>query len=216
MKAGKMEVITCIVGPVRTNCYTLVNQETKECIIVDPGGEKEKIENKIQSLQCKPVAILLTHGHFDHILAVKDLVEEYGIPVYANAEEREVLINDEYNLSVDFNGASYTCDANHYLQDGELLTLGGFTVKAIATPGHTKGGMCYYFMDEQILVTGDTLFRETVGRTDLPTSNMRQIIHSVCHQLESVADEAVVLPGHGETTTMSYERKNNPYMEGLL
>ena len=213
MKSGKMEVSTCVVGPVRTNCYMLINQGTKECIIVDPGGNAEGIEARVDKDNLKPVAILLTHGHFDHILAVKDIASAYAIPVYANEEEQEVLLNDSFNLSLDFNGASFTVDAGKYLHDGESFMLAGFNIEAIATPGHTKGGMCYYFKDEKVLVTGDTLFRGTVGRTDLPTSNMGQIIHSVCEKLKPVIDDAIVLPGHGESSTMGYERKSNPYLE---
>lgn len=212
MKVGKMEITTCVVGPVRTSCYLLANTETKQVIIVDPGSSPHIIQTHIEKDSLTPVAIILTHGHFDHILAVKDIASAYSIPVYANEEEREVLLDDQLNLSLDFNGASFSCDANHYLKDGEKIELAGFKVAAIATPGHTKGGMCYYFPEEHVVVTGDTLFRETVGRTDLPTSNMKQIIHSVCEKLSYIEDEAVVLPGHGETSTMGYERKNNPYM----
>lgn len=191
----------------------LINQDTKECIIVDPGGGVEIIEARIEKDNLKPVAILLTHGHFDHILAVKDIANVYAIPVYANEEEQEVLLDDRLNLSLDFNGASFSVDANNYLRDGEKIMLAGFNIEAIATPGHTKGGMCFYFKEEKVLVTGDTLFRGTVGRTDLPTSNMGQIIHSVCEKLKRVIDDAVVLPGHGGSSTMGYERKTNPYLE---
>lgn len=191
----------------------LINQDTKECIIVDPGGGVEIIEARIEKDNLKPVAILLTHGHFDHILAVKDIANVYAIPVYANEEEQEVLLDDRLNLSLDFNGASFSVDANNYLRDGEKIMLAGFNIEAIATPGHTKGGMCFYFKEEKVLVTGDTLFRGTVGRTDLPTSNMGQIIHSVCEKLKPVIDDAIVLPGHGGSSTMGYERKTNPYLE---
>lgn len=213
MKAGKMEISTYVVGSVRTNCYMLINQGTKECIIVDPGSNAEVIEARVDKDNLKPVAILLTHGHFDHILAVKDIVSAYAIPVYANEEEQEVLLDDAFNLSLDFTGTSFSVDASNYLHDGETFMLAGFNIEAIATPGHTKGGMCYYFKDEKVVVTGDTLFRGTVGRTDLPTSNMGQIIHSVCEKLKPVIDDAIVLPGHGESSTMGYERKSNPYLE---
>jgi hydroxyacylglutathione hydrolase len=214
MKAGKMEILTCVVGPVRTNCYMLINQGSKESIIVDPGNEAQVLKAKIEKGGLKPVAILLTHGHFDHILAVKEIASEYAIPVYANKEEQEVLLDDRLNLSLDFIGVSFSLDANEYLQDGQKITLAGFDIEAIATPGHTKGGMCFYFKEEKVLVTGDTLFRGTVGRTDLPTSNMGQIIHSVCEKLKPVIDDAIVLPGHGESSTMGYERKSNPYLLG--
>lgn len=214
MKTGKMEILTSVVGPVRTNCYILINQGSKECIIVDPGNDAQVLKGKIEKDGLTPVAILLTHGHFDHILAVKEISSEYAIPVYANKEEQEVLLDDSLNLSLDFNGASFFVDASDYLQDGQKIMLAGFNIEAIATPGHTKGGMCFYFFDEKVIVTGDTLFRGTVGRTDLPTSNMSQIINSVCEKLKPVVDDAIVLPGHGESSTMGLERRNNPYLNG--
>ncbi|WP_455714272.1 MBL fold metallo-hydrolase [Anaerosporobacter sp.] len=212
MKVGKMEILTCVVGPVSTNCYILINQGSKECIVVDPGNDAQVLEAKIEKGGLTPVAILLTHGHFDHILAVKDIASKYAIPVYANKEEQELLLDDSMNLSLSFNGASFSFDASDYLQDGQEIMLAGFHIEAIATPGHTKGGMCFYFKEEKVLVTGDTLFRGTVGRTDLPTSNMGQIIHSVCETLKPVVDDAIVLPGHGESSTMGYERMSNPYL----
>lgn len=217
MKAGKMEVITCTVGPVCTNCYLLVNEDSKETLIIDPGNNVEKIQDKIIREKLKPVAVLLTHGHFDHIMAVKDVEECYSIPVYANQAEQDLLLDESLNLSLDMGGKSFSYDASNYIVDGEVLEIAGFTIKAIATPGHTIGSMCFYFNEEDVLVSGDTLFRGTVGRTDLPTGNMSQIIHSVCVRLKSVDDKAIVLPGHGETSTMGYERMNNPYMsEGML
>ena len=150
MKSGKMEIATCVVGPVRTSCYLLANGESKKVIIVDPGSSPEIIKAKIEKEGLTPVAIILTHGHFDHILAVKDIASAYSISVYANEDEREVLLNDHLNLSLDFNGSSFSCDANQYLRDGEKITLAGFEIEAIATPGHTQGGMCYYFPNEQI------------------------------------------------------------------
>ncbi|WP_310602617.1 MBL fold metallo-hydrolase [Anaerosporobacter sp.] len=214
MKAGNMEISTCVVGPIRTNCYVLINEDSKECIIVDPGDQAMVIETKIETDGLKPVAVLLTHGHFDHILAVKDIASAYGIPVYANEEEQDVLLDGSLNLSTSHLGTTFSFDASNYLRDGEKVTLAGFAMEAIATPGHTKGCMCYYFKEENVLVSGDTLFRETVGRTDLPTSSTSKMIHSVTEKLKQVAEEAIVLPGHGETSTMGYERKYNPYLEG--
>lgn len=216
MNTQNMIIDLQVVGPVRTNCYLLSNKRTKEVIIVDPGSEANSIGAIIEKKQYKPVAILLTHGHFDHIMGVPQLQERYHVPVYANEAEQEVLKRDDYNLSTDFIGQTFTMEATNYLKDGEIITLAGFEIEAISTPGHTKGGMCFYFKGENVIITGDTLFKETVGRTDLVTSDHRQIIHSVCTKLAEVSKDAMVLPGHGEATTMGYERMNNPYMnEGI-
>ena len=181
-------------------------------LIVDPGDNADRIEQKVLEMQGRPVAILLTHGHFDHIGAVDDLRAHFiGVQCYAGEDEKEVLENGSYNLSASF-GSGFAVRADHLLKDKETLTLAGFKLQVIETPGHTKGGVCYYLSEEGVLFSGDTLFRTSVGRTDFPTGSMSQIVRSVQYLTENLPGDTVVYPGHQEITTIAYEQRFNPYL----
>ena len=208
----KLELQKCIVGSVYTNCYFLKNKENGELLIVDPGDAADTIERKVSEMQGKPVGILLTHGHFDHIGAVDDLRAYIkGVQCYAGEKEEEVLENGSYNLSASW-AAALSIRADRLLRDKETLTLAGFKIKVIETPGHTKGGVCYYLSEEGVLFSGDTLFRTSVGRTDFPTGSMSQIVRSVQYLPEKLPGDTVVYPGHQEITTIAYEQRFNPYL----
>ena len=155
-----------VVGPVSTNCYFLINEESKEAVIVDPGDYAQKIKSYLEKEAVKPVAILLTHGHFDHMMAAEKLRNEYQIPVYACEKEKPLLNSASLNLAKGFIRADYTMDADIYCKEGDELSLTGCTIKVLETPGHTPGGCCYYIASENILFTGDTLFCRSIGRTD--------------------------------------------------
>ena len=209
---SKLEMQQCVLGQVFTNCYFLKNKETGELLIVDPGDYAEKVFQKVSLMQGKPVGILLTHGHFDHIGAVDDLRAYFkGVQCYAGEKEEEVLENGSYNLSASW-AAALSIRADRLLRDKETLTLAGFKIKVIETPGHTKGGVCYYLSEEGVLFSGDTLFRTSVGRTDFPTGSMSQIVRSVQYLTENLPGDTVVYPGHQEITTIAYEQRFNPYL----
>lgn len=208
---NKLDLQGCIVGNLATNCFLLKNKETNELAIVDPGGSAERILSKILKMQAKPVAILLTHGHFDHIMAVKALLEQYKIPVYALAEEEEWLTDPSRNLS-DWSGGSYTAPADVYLSDLQVFEVAGFSVQVLHTPGHTPGSCCYYLKDEGILLSGDTLFCGSAGRTDFPGGSGYAMRRSLNRLVNSLPGETLVLPGHGETTTIDYEKRYNPFV----
>lgn len=199
-----------VVGPVQTNCFFFFDENTREGIVVDPGDEAEKIKGYVKKKDIKVQAILLTHGHFDHIMAVEELKKEWDVPVYASQEERVVLENPQINLSVQM-GKPIELVANHYLKDGEELELMGQKVKCILTPGHTCGGMCYYFPGQGVLFSGDTLFQESVGRTDFPTGSMSTLIRSIREKLLVLAPATKVYPGHGMMTSIENEKMYNPY-----
>jgi len=202
-----------VVGPVQTNCYFLFDKETKECVIVDPGDEAEKILRFIRNKQLKVTAILLTHGHFDHIQAVSDVQKATGAKVMASRAEKIIIESTTNNLS-SVMSASCTTSVDEYLEDGQEIELLGQTVRCILTPGHTIGGMCFYFPKAGILFSGDTLFQESVGRTDFPTGSMSQIIHSIREKLLILPPAVRVYPGHGMTTSIGEEKMYNPYAGG--
>ena len=205
-----MKIESLVLGMVQTNCYLLINRSTSECIIVDPADSPQKIENHITRQGYHPVAILLTHGHFDHILGVNALKKTFSIPVYAAKDEEEILTHSGKNLSSQF-GTDYKVNADYQLEDGAELSLAGTKIKAMLTPGHTKGSMCYYFEEDGFLISGDMLFCESVGRTDLPTGNSTEIMKSLREKVLVLPDETIVYPGHGEVTDIAHEKAYNPY-----
>lgn len=207
----QMQAGQCRVGMVQTNCYGLMNKQTKEMILIDPGDSPETIVAMVDRMQGKPVAVFLTHGHFDHILAVKEIKEKYGIPVYAGREEADVLAEVSLNKT-DVMHRPISVYPDVLVDDLEELTMAGFSVQVLHTPGHTKGSVCYYFPEEKLLVSGDTLFRESVGRTDLPTGNTGQIIESVRRLIQMIPEDVDVLPGHESATTIGHEKRYNPFV----
>lgn len=206
-----MKIQSYVLGMVSTNCYIIYNEFTKEALIIDPPDQAPALKAKIEELDVTPVAILLTHGHFDHIMAAGDLSAAFGIPVLVGEEEKALL--EDYNL----NGSrmvrkNFTLSADRFLKDEEELKLGGMTIKVIHTPGHTAGGVCYYFEEDKVLISGDTLFFESIGRTDLPTGDQYTLLESIRHKLMALTEDVVVYPGHGNKTTIGYEKMHNPYI----
>ena len=207
----KLELQNCIVGSVYTNCYFLKNKETGELLIVDPGDAADMIERKVSEMQGKPVGILLTHGHFDHIMAADEVRKKYNIPIYSSEKEETTLLNPKVNLSV-FGHGSCTLDADVYLKDLQVVELAGFSVQMIETPGHTVGSCCYYLKEEGVLFSGDTVFQGSVGRTDFPEGSTAAIVRSLHRLLDTLPDETEVYPGHDASTTIGYEKRYNPFV----
>ena len=209
---GNIKIEKMVLGMVQTNTWFVINEKTKELILIDPADDAGRIIRKIEADGLKLQGILLTHGHFDHIGAVDDLRAYFkGVQCYAVEKEEEVLENGSYNLSASW-AAALSIRADRLLRDKETLTLAGFKIKVIETPGHTKGGVCYYLPEEGVLFSGDTLFRTSVGRTDFPTGSMSQIVRSVQYLTENLPGDTVVYPGHQEITTIAYEQRFNPYL----
>ena len=214
---SKMKINHYVVGPVQTNCYVVINEENKECLIIDPGASAKQLAELIRKDELTPVAVLLTHGHFDHAGGAEDLAKEFDIKIYAHEAERDTLGNPQKNVSW-MVGASESYRADVFLKDEDVITLAGFDIKVLHTPGHTEGGCCYYVADEDVVFTGDTLFAQSVGRTDFPGGSMSQIVRSVQDKLLSLNEadnletDIMVYPGHGDPTTIETERMNNPYL----
>lgn len=200
-----------VVGPVQTNCYFAIHTETKETLIIDPGASPKQLAQKAKDEGCKPVAVLLTHGHFDHATGAEELAEEFDIPIYAHEAEQEVLEDEQKNASW-MMGENQTFHADIFLKDEQEMDLAGFHIRVLFTPGHTQGGCCYYFPYEDVVFSGDTLFAASVGRTDLPTGSASQLIRSINSKLMTLPDNTSVLTGHGDPTTIETERVNNPYL----
>jgi len=199
------------VGEMRTNCYILSNEETKEALVFDPGAEPERILEFLKSKDLTVAAILLTHGHFDHIMGVDGLRRQERAKVYACEAEKELMADPDMNCAHMFH-CEAAAEADVYVKDGQILSMIGLDIEVIHTPGHTSGGACYYMKDLKIVITGDTLFFEAVGRCDLPTSNEAAIIESITKKLFVLPEDVVVYPGHGRSSSIGYEAQNNPYV----
>lgn len=200
-----------VVGTVQTNCYFLQNTDTNEVVVVDPGAKGERIYEEMTNRGYTIKAVLLTHGHFDHVMGVDGIRKAAGVKVYLGEEESKLIENADLNVSAMF-GTPYTTKADILVKDGEELELAGIKMKVIHTPGHTAGGVCYYLEEEKILLCGDTLFAESVGRTDFPTSSASALVTAIREKLFALPDEVYVYPGHGPTTTIGHEKENNPFI----
>ena len=205
-----MEIKRLIVGMVQTNCYIAVHPETKEAVIVDPGDEAARIEDALAQTGAKAKAILLTHGHFDHVTAMEELRRDLGVPVYACEQEQAVLADPDKNLSCQFMSGGLYLKADRLLKDQEEFELIGYQFKVIHTPGHTCGSCCYYIASEKVLFAGDTLFEGSYGRIDFPTGNSREMINSVANVLFGLPEDTDVYPGHMGYTTIGDEKRYNP------
>lgn len=193
-----------VLGMIMTNCYIAYNDVVKEAFIVDPADSADEIQLKITELGVKPVAILLTHGHFDHIGAVDELRDKYKIKVYVYEDEKDVMTSDANLASMI--GKRMSVEADEYLRDLQTIIIGGEKIQVIHTPGHTKGSCCFYLPDEKVLFSGDTMFCQSFGRTDFPTGSMSQLISSIKNRLLKLDDDVKVYPGHNEETKIGFER----------
>ena len=198
-----LELQKCILGPVYTNCYFLKNKTTGEMIVIDPADFPEKIYEKVIQMGGKPAAILLTHGHFDHIMAAQAVKEKYNIPIYACRQEEEMLREPSVNMTAHY-GKNCSIIPDVLLNDLEVFQVAGFTIQIIHTPGHTKGSCCYYIEEEDVLFSGDTVFYGSVGRTDF--------VRSLHKLVDSLPEETEVFPGHDASTTIGYEKRYNPFV----
>jgi len=208
----QMEIKRLVLGMVRTNCYIVYTEATKKAVIIDPAADAGRITEEISALGVTPEAVLLTHGHFDHMLAAEALRNGFQIPVCVHKGDAELLKRPDLNCSELFLRMSYGISADEELEDGQNLRFLDGALTVISTPGHTEGCCCYYAEAEGILFSGDTLFQESVGRTDLPTGRAAQLTTSIKEKLFVLPENTLVLSGHGEQTTIGEEKRYNPYV----
>ncbi len=196
------------------NCYFYWDTDTRRGVIIDPGADEEAIVFQLEQLDIIPRAILLTHGHGDHIAAVAPLKEKYDIPLYIGAGEENLLANPSANVSAFFDQPIVAPAADYSLIDEQMVSAHGLSFRVLATPGHTPAGVCYLAEEEGLLFCGDTLFAGSIGRTDFPGSSHVQLIESIQKKILSLPDNIVCLPGHGPRTTVGAERNSNPFLSG--
>ena len=189
-----------------TNCYIVQDEETKETMVIDPAGDVDRIIEMLNILQAKLKYIYLTHCHGDHIGGVQELKEKYGGKVVTHRLAAENLKDPNINLTTYIANKGLSIETDARVDDKDLLHLGELEFKVIHTPGHTSGGSCLYCEKEKLLFSGDTLFRGTWGRTDVPTGNFDDVIKSITKKLMILPDETIVYPGHGKSTMIREEK----------
>ncbi len=204
-----MKITYYSVGAMGTNCY-IVSDEHGHAAIIDPGGDAERILSDVKLNNLTVDVILLTHAHFDHIMAVEELRIATSAPVCVGAGDAPMLYDPKFNLSaMVFSAQTVSLTADRLLVDGDIVTVGDITLTVMETPGHTKGSVCY--LGDDVLFSGDTLFAGSVGRTDLPGGDMTALRRSLT-RLAALDGDYTVYSGHGEETTLSFERAANPYV----
>lgn len=205
-----MKILKFSVGTMGTNCYFLIGAGSGECAVVDPGDEADKIIRKLEDHELKCTHILLTHAHFDHIMALERLRQSTGANVYLHEEDAEFLTDSELNLMSRFSSDKIeVTPADILLHDGDKITVAGEEISVMHTPGHTPGSVCYLCGKD--MISGDTLFRDSIGRYDFPGGDFMTLMHSL-KILAALEGDYKVYPGHGMTTTLERERSSNLYL----
>jgi hydroxyacylglutathione hydrolase len=207
-----MDVRCFTVGPLQENCWIVRREDSDRALVVDPGDEPDRLKAAIEGLTVE--AILLTHTHFDHVGAVAPLARHTNAPVYCPKLEVPVL-QDINAYSYPGYGPFESYDPEETVAGGERLSLAGFEIDVLFTPGHSPGHVCYSIADEQVLLDGDVLFRGSIGRFDLPGGNGERLLESIAILLNTLPDETRVLPGHMGETTLGHERASNPFLHQL-
>ncbi len=203
------------VGMLQCNCSIFGDEQTREAVVVDPGDEIDEITAVLEKHNLHVKAIVITHAHIDHVAGAHRLRTLTDAPVYMNDRDKQLL--DMLDVQAGWLGVETPPrpEIDAALTEGTVLTLGVTEFHVLNTPGHTPGSQCLWMPRENKLIAGDTLFRDSIGRTDLPGGNLRQLLSSIRTQLFNLPDDAVVIPGHGPQTIIGYEKEHNPFLHGL-
>lgn len=202
-----------VVGPIQENCYIVAHGN--KCIVIDPGSEADYLIKEIEKEDLKVSGIFITHGHYDHIGAANELRDHFHTKIYASHDTKDMMENTDENLSIMIGGEEYK--VNEPVEELKVSNEGAdniiedFKIVVYSTPGHAKGSCLFYLEEDHALFTGDTLFMNGCGRIDFPTGNQFQMMKSL-FRIKSFSFDADVYPGHGPNTTLSNEKKNNPYL----
>ena len=208
-----MHIDYLILGEYQTNCYVLRNNDAaKDCLVVDPGLEAGELLEFLDEQKLNPIAVLLTHGHIDHIAGVADLRSRFPeIKVYIHNLDARMLTEPNINLSA-MTGSAFVTEAEDVsLKEPDIIDLAGVKLLVLHTPGHTPGGISLYSKEDGIALVGDTLFADSIGRTDFPGGSMSQLLDGVREKLFTLPEETQVYPGHGPATTIAAEKAHNPF-----
>lgn len=206
-----MKIIQMEVGSLGTNCYIVYCENSKKAVVIDPGGDAAKILAAIEREHLLVEAIINTHGHADHVLANVKLQESTGAPLWIHSADADMLGSGTRNLSAFLGGATSCGKADRLLAEGDILPVGDFSLTVLHTPGHTPGGIS--LLTDKTVFVGDTLFEESIGRSDFPGGSYSQLINSIKAKLMVLADEVKVYPGHGPATTIGWERRQNSFIQ---
>ncbi len=208
-----MVTLTLVVGPLDTNCYILYNDNTKDALVVDPGDKAARILDTVAAYDLKVTAVVLTHAHFDHMLAAGAVCEATGAPLWVGAGDADTITDPRRNLSGMFGkGMAMSLKPDRLLVEGDVLSMGGETLTVLETPGHTPGCIC--LQGEDLLIAGDTLFAGSIGRLDFPGGDAEAMKRSLA-RLAALPEELKVYSGHGESTTIGQEKWHNPYLSQI-
>ena len=207
-----MIVRLLVVGQLNTNCYLVACEDTRQAIVIDPGGDAERILQGINAQQLVVKFIVLTHFHFDHVLAAEAVRSATGAPLAIHHNEADLLAHPPALFRFFSPEVPSGIVADQMLHDRDRLAFGDLEAEILLTPGHSPGGISLWFPQEAVVFTGDALFREGIGRTDLPHSDQSTLLSSIREQLYILPDDTVVYPGHGPQTTIGHEQRHNPWL----
>lgn len=208
-----MKIETLVVGPVETNCYVISDPVSHEAVVIDAGDDADEILAYMEREQLRVKYVLNTHGHFDHTQANDEVRQKTGAPLAIHADDVELLLAPEKVSDSLYISAHGSQAPEIMLHNGDTIAFGPYQLRVIYTPGHSKGGCCFYEVKEKVCFTGDTLFKGSIGRTDLYGGDYGILLKSVRDRLQVLADDTVIYPGHGPESNMAFERKANPYLK---
>ncbi len=200
-----MKVKRIPAGVYAANCYLIIDEESKELGLIDPGGDFEELNSAIEQTGAELKCIFITHGHADHTGALEEFSKKYNCNIYLNAKDERIMRDKGYlfgDISVDMKIVNVV--------QNDIIKLGNYEIVVLDTPGHTPGGVCYYV--EGLVFSGDTLFRSSIGRSDLPGGDFDLLVHSIRNVLYNLPDDTIVYPGHAFQSTIGYEKSNNPFV----